>query len=396
MIGRAEFMELLTTDRAAPCVSIYMPMQRRFPEQAQNEVRWRNLLKQVQDAQRRPDVPPPDDALVGRLRDLLDDRALWTHPADALAVFAAPGFFRLLPLPRPVPERVVVARRFHIKPLLRMVQSADRYQVLVLNRERIRLLEGNRDALEEVDLAPEVPQTVEEALGAQLTEAKTHAYSYGTGPAGGAGGRRSMEAGPKVGGIHHGQGSKKDELDVDIERFFRAVDRAILEHHSRPSGLPLILAALPEYHAPFRQLSHNAQLLEHGIEANADALSDDELRERAWHCMEPVYLRRLQLVIDRYGAARGANRGDDALPQVALAAVVGRVDVLLLERDRQVEGSMDPDTGVLNVADTVESPAAGDILDDLAEAVLRNGGEVVVVPPERMPGTTGLAAIYRY
>jgi hypothetical protein len=277
-----------------------------------------------------------------------------------------------------------------------MVQSADRYQVLVLNRERIRLLEGNRDVMEEVDLAPAVPQTVEQALGEQLTEAKTHAYSYGTGPAGGAGGRRSLEAGPKVGGIRHGQGSKKDELDVDVERFFRAVDRAILEHHSRPSGLPLILAALPEHHAPFRELSHNPQLLEHGIEANADALADDELRERAWHCMEPVYLRRLQLLTDRYGAARGANRGDDALPQVALAAVVGRVDVLLLERDRQVEGSMDPDTGVLQVADTVESPAAGDILDDLAEAVLRNGGEVVIVPPDRMPGTTGLAAIYRY
>lgn len=389
-------MELLSAECAEPCVSIYMPMQRRFPEQAQNEVRLRNLLKEVQDAERRTDVPTPDDDILGRLRALLDDRELWTHPADGLAVFAAPGFFRVLRLPRPVTARVVVARRFHIKPLLRMVQSADRFQVLVLNRERIRLLEGNRDGLEEVELAPAVPQTIEEALGERLTEAQTHAYSYGTGPAGGAGGRGGMEAGPKVGGIRHGQGSKKDELDVDIERFFRAVDRAILEHHSRPSGLPLILAALPEHHAPFRQLSHNAQLLEHGIEANADALADDELRERAWRCMEPVYLQRLQLVTDRYGAARGANRGDDALPQVALAAVVGRVDVLLLERERQVEGSMDPDTGVLHVADTVESPTAGDILDDLAEAVLRNGGEVVIVPPERMPGTTGLAAIYRY
>lgn len=396
MIGRSEFNELLTLDCAAPCVSIYMPMQRRFPEQTQNEVRFRNLLKEVEDGQRRPDLPAPDEALLGALRALLDDRELWAHPREGLAVFAAPGFLRAHLLPRPVPERVVLASRFLIKPLLRMVQSADRYQILVLNRERLRLLEGNRDALEEIDLAPGVPQTIEEALGAELTEAKTHAYSYGTGPAGGAGGRRSMTAGPKVGGIHHGQGTKKDELDVDIERFFRTVDRAILEHHSRPSGLPLLLAALPEYHAPFRSLSHNPQLLEHGIEANADALADDDLRERAWRCMEPVYLKRLQLLIDRYGAARGANRGDDALPQVALAAVVGRVDVLLLERDRHVEGGMDPATGVLLPADTVDAPAPGDALDDLAEAVLRNGGEVIVVPPERMPSTTGLAAIYRY
>lgn len=395
MIGRSELLELLAA-RPGPCVSIYLPTARRFPEQAQNEVRFRNLLKQVDDAERRPDVdaPPPD--VLEALRAMLDDRELWAHPQDGMAVFAARSFFRLFRLPREVPERAVVAGSFHIKPLLRMVQSADRYQVLALNRERVRLFEGNRDLFDEVDLAPGVPRTIEEALGAELSKAKTHAYSYGTGPTGGAGGRRSMNAGPKVGGILHGQGTTKDELDLDIERFFRAVDRAILEHHSKSSGLPLILAALAEYHAPFHRLSQNRQLLEDGIEANPEVLSDDDLRAHAWRCMEPVYLRRLQLLTDRHGAARGANRADDALPQVALAAVVGRVDVLLLECDREVKGSMDPNTGVLEIADTVDLAAAGDVLDDLAEAVLRNGGEVLIVPAERMPGTTGLAAIYRY
>jgi hypothetical protein len=43
--------------------------------------------------------------------------------------------------------------------------------------------------------------------------------------------------------MHHGHGGKKDEADIDAERFFRAIDRAVLEHHSRPSGLPLMLAA---------------------------------------------------------------------------------------------------------------------------------------------------------
>ena len=50
-------------------------------------------------------------------------------------------------------------------------------------------------------------------------------------------------------------------MDLDAERFFRAVDRAVLEHHSRPSGLPLILAALPEHHSLFRPLSENSFLV---------------------------------------------------------------------------------------------------------------------------------------
>jgi hypothetical protein len=170
MIARADLVELLKPDHPAPCVSIYLPMQRRFPEQQQNEIRYRNLLKQVEAAERRTDVPAIDGGVMVPLRDLLDDGALWAHPQDGLAVFAAPGFFRAYLLPRTVPEQAVVAATFQIKPLLRIVQAADRYQVLALNRVRIRLYEGNRDQLEQIDLAPGVPATIEEALGEELTE----------------------------------------------------------------------------------------------------------------------------------------------------------------------------------------------------------------------------------
>jgi hypothetical protein len=37
-----------------------------------------------------------------------------------------------------------------------------------------------------------------------------------------------------------------------------------------------------------------------------------------------------------------------------------------------------------------------DLLDDIAELVLRKGGEVVVVPSEKMPTPAGVAAIYRF
>jgi hypothetical protein len=36
------------------------------------------------------------------------------------------------------------------------------------------------------------------------------------------------------------------------------------------------------------------------------------------------------------------------------------------------------------------------VLDDLAASTLEMGGQVVVVPQERMPTRTGIAAIYRY
>ncbi len=116
--------------------------------------------------------------------------------------------------------------------------------------------------------------------------------------------------------MHHGHGGKKDEVQIDAERFFRAIDRAVLEHHSRPSGLPLILAALPEHHHLFRQVSQNPFLMAEGLTINPDALPIDELRERAWQVVEPQYQARLAALADEFAVAQSKGLGSDDLAQV--------------------------------------------------------------------------------
>ena len=95
-------------------------------------------------------------------------RGFWNQTLDGLAVLGAKGSFRVYKLQRTVAEQAVVANSFHIKPLLRILQSADRYQVLALNRREIRLFEGNRDALDEEEPARGVPRTISEALGEEF------------------------------------------------------------------------------------------------------------------------------------------------------------------------------------------------------------------------------------
>src|SRR3546814_5763577 len=74
-------------------------------------------------------------------------------------------------------------------------------------------------------------------------------------------------------GRHGASDSKRDAIDAETERFFRAVDRAVLEHHSRPGGLPLLLAALPEHHHLFRKISDNPQLMERSEEHTSELQS---------------------------------------------------------------------------------------------------------------------------
>jgi hypothetical protein len=351
-----------------PCLSLYQPTHRAHPQRQQDPIRFRNLVKSLDEELRRGYPAADARPLLEPFYALAADERFWTSTLDGLAALGAPGVFRVFRLQRPVGELARVADSFHVKPLLRIVQSADRYQVLGLSRQEPRLFEGNRDALDEIELDPAVPRTAADALGEERKQPHTSVWTY-----------RAGAAGPQAGaGVHHGQGGEKaPEIERETERFFRAVDRAILEHHSRPSRLPLMLAALPQHHGMFRALSRNPFLLDHGIDVHPDALSIDALRERAWRVLEPHYLARLTGLVEMFGAARAKELGTDDPEEAAGSAQGGRVATLLIQAERR-------------------EPEVDDRLDDIGEQALRNGGQVIVVPAARMPTRTGIAAIYRY
>jgi hypothetical protein len=75
--------------------------------------------------------------------------------------------------------------------------------------------------------------------------------------------------------------------------------------------------------------------------------------------------------------------------------VAGRVASLLVEADREIPGRVDPATGDITPGDLAH-PEVGDVLDDLGAIALKMGGQVVIVPADRMPTETGIAATCRY
>ena len=378
-----DFAAGLFDNGETPCLSLYQPTHRHHPENQQDPIRFGNLVKSLQQSLTQQFPKDEIRPLLEPFLALADNRAFWNHSLDGLAVLGSKDFFRVYKLHLPVPELAVVADSFHTKPLMRVLQSADRYHVLGLSRQAIKLFEGNRDVLDEIEPAQGVPRTMTEALGEELTEPHQTVGSYG-----GVGAGHSP--------MHHGHGGRESEVDIDAERFFRLVDRGVLEHHSRPLGLPLILAALPQHHHLFRDVSHNPYLVEEGIDIHPDALSSiDELRQRAWTLMEPRYLARLAALVEQFGNARSKGLGDDDLARVARAVAGQRVATLLIEARREIPGRINAASGEIEFGDLAD-PEVDDVLDDLGALALKMGGQVVIVPAERMPTETGIAAIYRY
>jgi len=375
------------TDTRPPCVSIYLATDRSYPAEQQGPIRYKNAVAEVEERLRRAYPGHEVNAWLDKLRALTDDQYFWTHRFDGLAVFGSRGRFEVFDLQRQPREATVVADSFHLKPLVRYTQSAERFQVLCLQREKCWLLEGNRYALDELDPMG-MPTTIAEAVGEEIVAGHEAVAAHGKGTGG-------THPAPDKPTVPHGHAAEGSDADRDTRRFFQAIDKEVWERRSRPSGLPLVLAALPEHQALFRSLSKNPQLVGDGIGKNPAALARDELTEAAWRAMEPAYLERLAKFTDDFQVARARGMGSDELDDVAAKACAGRVGILLIDADKQVFGTMDRATGRWQPADP-GCEIADDILDDVGEVVLTMKGAVVVVPSERMPSPAGVAAVYRF
>lgn len=374
-----DYPEVLLRNEETPCLSLYQSTHRQHPDNVQDPIRFRNLVKEMEESLRQKYPKREVAPLLEPFEALAANADFWNHTSDGLAVLSAPGLFRVYRLERPVTDLVVVADSFHTKPLLRITQSADRFQVLGLSRDSFKLFEGNRDSLLEVQAPDSAAQTAGEMLNKETDSREGAHRSYG----------------PTGDSAWHGTDVKQDAADRDMEQFFRAVDQAVMQRGGPSGGMGLILAALPEHHNLFRSVSKNPLLLKEAIDVHPNAMSVDALRERAWELIQPYYLDRLSGLLDSYGADAAKALGSDVLADIAKAAVEGRVATLLLEADRLVPGRINASTGKVT-AGKLSDPKVDDLLDDLGELVLSKGGEVVMVPAERMPTRTGAAAVFRF
>jgi hypothetical protein len=73
----------------APCLSLYQPTHRRHPENQQDPIRFRNLLRALEQSLRQKYATRDVRPLMEPFQRLAEDRGFWNHVLDGLAVLAA-------------------------------------------------------------------------------------------------------------------------------------------------------------------------------------------------------------------------------------------------------------------------------------------------------------------
>jgi hypothetical protein len=362
-------------------ISIYMPSHR-VVDTKQDQIRLKNLLREGEKKLIDSGVRATEARqLLEPVEKLSASDFFWQHQSEGLAIFSSLSNFCYFRLPYSPKELVVVAERFHTKPLISLLSGDGIFYVLALSQNEVRLLQCSRDNAWVI--TPErVPASLAEVLKYDEFEKQLQFHTgTGTGP-----GKRAA--------IFHGQGVGIDNVKDNILRYFREIDRGLHELF-REEQAPLVLAGVDYLHAIYRQANNYPHLLQEGVQGNVDGMSAKELQQRAWKVVRPYFERGQLEALKRYGEAAGKGLTAEDVKQVVLAAYDGRVDTLFVAVGVQNWGVFDIQRRQVNLYEKAEK-GAQDLLDLAAALTLTRSGTVYAIESEKVPSKTSIAAILRY
>jgi hypothetical protein len=178
-----------------------------------------------------------------------------------------------------------------------------------------------------------------------------------------------------------------------MRQYARQVDQAL-----RPlvSGLdiPLILAATEPLDTIYRSVNTYPHLATPGVPGNPESASDTELVAGARAVLDAVYAEQLRSLRDRFEQRSAQDRVETDLAALARASTYGMVDTLVVDIEEMVPGEIDDD-GEVTFADGNDAVAYG-IVDEIARRTWLQGGRVLAVRRDDVPGGSSAAAILRY
>jgi hypothetical protein len=385
VIARDE-IETLTQTSSGPCVSIFMPTFRSGDTQ-QNPIRFKNLLRSAEErlqegwGLRNGDA----EALLEPARRLVDDRPFWEHQEEGLALFRSADVFKTYRLPLSLNELSVVEERFHLKPLFPLLSGDGHFYILALTLKNIRLILGSRFNAREVDLG-DIPTSFQEAMG-RLSRRYSQ-FHAGTSA-------KTVSRSP----IFHGHGTGEDDLKAEIVKYFQIVDAGLANLEiDIDREAPFVLAGQEHLLPRYREASKLPNILDEGLTGNPDGLSAEELREKAWEIVEPLFQEDRRRATDRFGELRGTGLASTELAEILTAACDGRVETLFTARGVRVWGTYDLEARTASFQEDQEAQQNGneDLLDRAAVETFLRGGTIYAVEQQEVPEGYAVAAIFRY
>lgn len=262
---------------------------------------------------------------------LLEDPRILKQMKANVGIFRNKDTFRVLNVPVNVEQTCQVATSFHIKPLLKWLQTDKEFLLLGLENDAAHLYWGSQESFKLIDsvLLPETFTWLNDWISELTKQSK-----------------------PKL--FIAGEKSIVDSLSRSL-KYKNIVKKTISDFYTK-NNISQICSRIREL-----------------LKAESKVEVEKTLAE--------------------FRFAEEDHRARKNIFQISKAVVRGRVRKLVVSEEHSIFGKIDKESGGLQIHPFDLDHEDDDILDDLAQMVLSQGGEVIVASRDEMPKGRPILAI---
>jgi hypothetical protein len=374
-LTNASFEELVHHN-ANPCVSIFIPIDRRHPDDRRAHLALKSLIADARAQLKASGIDHIDD-LLGPTEAVLERPVIAEH-SGGVALFLSPGFAAELTLDVPVHAMATTGTRFTVGPLLSSLTHGPTAYVLTVGAENVALHRVDRAVWSDCHVA-DLPRSIEDALWYERDERMNS--SHGGAPAGASG----------MSVVGHGSGAQDEDRKRRLTRYFQKVDDAVMHFLHDDPETPLVIAGTAPSVARYQLTARHHHIVAAPI-GSPEEITPKELHQRVNELLEPLVMHRSDVLLERLATRTGTGLASSDLDELVVAAQQGRVSDLLVVSTHPVWISSSPPHDRL---DTWE-PGATDLINETVGEAWRHGARVHAVSPDRLPAGIQVAALYRF
>lgn len=358
--SREEFSRLSDV-RSDACISIYLETSPLHQKLEVSKIQLSNFIKEALQQVAEKGLDKRRLVLLEEeLYSVLEDEDFWDLHAHSLAILATPDSITTYRLANKLSNQLEIGERFYLKPLLRALTFPHSAYVLALSENQTRLIEFFADAPPVEVAVPNMPSRKRDALG----DAALNDHQHGA--------------------VHH---------KIRLAQYTRKIDQALRPIFAR-HNYPLILVTTESLAAIYRATNSLPNLIDETLFCNAEHLGASELVTQVRPLLESYYQAQLNVLKSRFEARSGKRRVTQDLSDAARAATFGAIELLLINIDSSVNGTID-DEGLISFSGSSNEVSYG-IIDEIAKRAIASGAKVLAVRSEDLPSGADLNAILRY
>ncbi|HUH73734.1 MAG TPA: hypothetical protein VLZ75_04945 [Chitinophagales bacterium] len=353
-------IEKLAVEKSAPCVTISLNTHRTFPENAQDEIVLKNLLKEAEKRVVDEFGKRPVTSLLEKMSGI-EKEINHNYNLDSLHIFLSNDTQEIIKSALPISKnKTHISETFAIKPLINdLVRSKD-YLILLLSQGGVHLYNASNDTITE--------------------EVKNGDFPYE---------EIDLSVSDKI------KLSDSKLMDDQVREYLNRVDKAVVKVYNE-THLPIIVICTEDNYSRLMQVADIPKAYKGHAFVDYNHTSTDHLSKQAWAIMKDHQKIERTEAIEEMTEAVGKGTVLSDLQEIYQAALDGRGELLIVHEDFSQPVMMTSDRNFDLITDYTQPNAIDDITSNIAWLVLSKNGRVVFTQQDKIKDIGKIVLKTRY